>query len=573
MNYIKGKIRNIIYQNEESERPDMSERIILKNVKIVTSHAAMPWAEAVSVRDGVFEAVGSNREIAPGHDVNPPRESSAKIIDLEGRTVLPGFIDSHTHVALSVMMDGEDDAMPMWDCRSKDEILSNLRRHVKEHPYRLYYAAFFGQVEALAGETLTCDDLDTIVKHRPVVLLEKECHSAWLNSGALRFMGLRDSTEDMAPGYSYCERDEKGRLTGCIKEMMMLPLLSMAGGVSKRDMKKGILRITDYLLDHGVTTIFDAGNYFREEWVYRLLSEMDCKGELPVRWEGSYIITSPEKADVAVRRLKRYRSRYEGDRLRFNTIKIMFDGTHRAHTAKLIEPYADTENGDAETTGGTMLSEDRLCREGASKMVLDCADRVREEQGSLDINITLAHLESQRDEDIPRFAGPGIFANFTPHWHGGSDYGTPEETARLLGRERAGRLLRAKAMVDSGAAVTFSSDEVTLQLLDRWNPFLGIEIGHTRQEITRGEKGGCGKGAPVFPPESERLTIEDLIRGYTINGAKQLRLEQQIGSIEPGKKADLMVLNRDIFSVSPYEIHDIMPDLVMMEGKVVRGSL
>lgn len=564
----------------------MNELIILKNGKIFTSDAAMPWAQAVAIRDGIFEAVGSNSEIEHRYGGSSLHEAAVKVIDLEGRTILPGFIDSHTHAALSVMMDGEDDTMPIWDCRSKEEILSNLRRHVKEHPFRLYYTAFFGQVEALAGDTLTRDDLDIIVKHRPVILLEKECHSAWLNSGALRAMRLRDDTEDMAPGYSYCERDEKGRLTGCIKEMMMLPLLSVSGSVSKKEMKKGILKITDYLLNHGVTTIFDAGNYFKEEWTYKLLAEMDRSGQLPVRWEGSYIITSPDKADVAIGKLKSYRELYETKHLRFNTVKIMFDGTHRAHTAKLATPYNDMD-----TTGGTMLPEDRLYRligdlnregidfhahtvgEGASKMVLDCADRVRAEQGDLNINITLAHLETQRDEDIPRFAESGIFANFTPHWHGGNDYGTSEETERLLGSERAGKLFRIKTMVDSGAVVTCSSDEVTLQLLDRWNPFLGIEIGHTRQEITKGGESRCGKDAPVFPPENERLPIEDLIYGYTINGAKQLRMDHEIGSIEPGKKADFMVLDRDIFSVSPYEIHNIMPLLVMIEGRVVRGSI
>lgn len=259
----------------------------------------------------------------------------------------------------------------------------------------------------------------------------------------------------------------------------------------------------------------------------------------------------------------------------------MLDGTHRAHTAKLVEPYNDTGG-----TGGTMISEDRLYKlmsdlnregidfhahtvgEGASKMVLDCAERIVREQGELKIHVTLAHLESQLDEDIPRFKTLGIIANFTPHWHGGNDYGTAEQNARLLGTRRAENLFRTKSMMDSGANVTFSSDEVTLQLLDRWNPFLGIEIGHTRQEVTSG-----GRSAVVFPPSSERLTIEDLIKGYTINGAKALRLSDQIGSIEAGKSADFMVLDEDLFSMDPYEIHSIVLRAVVISGMCVRGDL
>ena len=129
-------------------------------------------------------------------------------------------------------------------------------------------------------------------------------------------------------------------------------------------------------------------------------------------------------------------------------------------------------------------------------------------------------------------------------------------------------MFRAKSMIDTGACVTFSSDEVTLHLLDRWNPFLGIEIGHTRQEVTKG-----GRSAAVFPPASERLTIEDLIKGYTIIGARALRLDTEIGSMEAGKSADFVVLDEDLFSMNPYEIHRIVPAAVVLEGKCVKGEL
>ncbi|MEG0722104.1 MAG: amidohydrolase [Lachnospiraceae bacterium] len=550
----------------------MDKRLILKNGKIYTSDKEQLWTDAICINAGRFESVGSENIDFAADD--------AQIIDLKGKVVLPGFIDSHTHIGLSVMMGGEDDSMPIWDCKSKAEILEELKKHVKKHPFRLYYAAFFGQVEALAGETLTREDIDKVVKWRPVILMEQECHSAWLNTGAMKFMKLREDVKDMAPGYSYYERDAEGRLTGCIKEMTMLPLLAMTGDVSKKDLKASILKIANYLLDHGVTTIYDAGNYFKEEETYKLLAEMDRAGELPIRYEGTYIITSPDKAEVAVDELKRYKALYETEHLKFNTVKIMFDGTHRIHTAKLVEPY-----NDATTTGGTMLSEDKLyelmkcCNEegldfhahtvgeGASKMILDCVECIKNEQGELKINVTLAHLETQRDEDIQRFKELGVIGNFTPHWHGGNDYGTEEENARLLGEERANKLFRVKSMIDSGATVSFSSDEVTLQLLDRWNPFLGIETGHTRQEVTDG-----GKAAPIFPAAEERLTIEELVQGYTINGAYQLHMNNEIGSIEVGKKTDFMILDQDIFSIDPYDIHKIKPEVVVVEGKIVRGS-
>ena len=552
----------------------MSEKTVIRNARIYTSNEQAPWADTAIIEGSKFTYVG-NEAAAPAE------ADGSRTIDLKGKLVLPGFIDSHTHMALSVMMDGDEDSFPMWDCQSKAEILHRLTKHVKRHPFSLYYVVFFGQVEALGDERLTRADLDKIVRRRPVILLDKECHIAWLNSKALRVLRIREDVKDMAPGYSYYERDASGNLTGKLTEMVMLPILGLGGRISRKKLKAGMLKIADYLLARGVTTIYDAGCYFEEEKTYKLLAKMDRSGELPIRYEATYIINTPEKADIAIEEFKRYKSLYETENVKFKTIKIMFDGTHRAHTAKLVEPYNDTG-----TTGGTMISEGRLYAlmselnqegldyhahtigEGASKMILDCTERIIREQGELRIHVTLAHLETQRDEDIPRFRELGITANFTPHWHGGNDYGTAEQNAKLLGARRAENLFRAKSMMDSGANVTFSSDEVTLQLLDRWNPFLGIEIGHTRQEVTKG-----GRSAEVFPPLSERLSIEDLIKGYTICGARALRLDDSIGSIEAGKSADFMVLDEDLFSMDPYRIHNVVPSAVVMRGKCVKGDL
>ncbi len=560
---------------------------IYKNGKIFTSDAGNPWADTLVVEDGIFTFVGRETDLnsadtAAGiqeiHD-GPKTGESREICDLGGRLVIPGLIDAHTHIGLSVIM-GEDDEMPVWDCKSKQEVLDRLKKYVKKHPFRLYYCMFFGQVEALGSEGLNRHEIDKVVKHRPVVLVDQECHSAWLNSGALRFLGIKEDTPDLAPGYSYYERDKDGKLTGCLKEMTMLPILEMNGKKSDKEMKKGILKIMNYLLERGVTTVYDAGNYLDEESNYRLLAEMDRNGELPLRYEATHIIDIPSKAENAIEEFKRLKGLYETEHVKFKTMKIMFDGTHRAHTAKLVEPY-----NDADTVGGTMLSYEGLYRllkdlnhekidfhahtvgEGASRMILDCVEQIKKKE-DFNIIVTLAHLESQRDEDIPRFKELGVVADYSPHWHGGNDYAGMEATSKLLGEKRAHNLFRANTMVKSGAVVTFSSDEVTLSLLDRWNPYLGIETGHTRQEVNDG-----GRSAEIFPPEAERLSIEDLIRGYTINAAYALRLDDEIGSIQIGKSADMVILGDDLFEMDPYRIHEVVPEAVIVRGNTVKGSI
>ena len=229
----------------------MKADYILVNGKFYTSNEAQPWADAAAVKDGKFAAVGSWEDMSPC-------TADCPVYDLGGRLVLPGMIDAHTHMGLSVMLGDDDDGFPMYDCKSKQEILETLRREVKAHPFKLYYAMFIGQAEALDGETLTRWELDKIVKFRPVILMESECHSAWVNSAALKLMRYNRNTPDPAPGYSYMERTADGELTGCIKEMAMLPLLEICGNVSDKDMKSGMKKIMDYLVAHGVTTVFDG---------------------------------------------------------------------------------------------------------------------------------------------------------------------------------------------------------------------------------------------------------------------------------------------------------------------------
>lgn len=542
------------------------------NGNIYTSDEERPHAQAAAVKDGRFLAVGSDEEILAF------RGSGTQVFDLKGRFVLPGLVDAHTHIGLSAMM-GDDDDMPMYDCRSREEVLETLRSEVRKHPLRPFYVMFFGQAEALEPGGLRREDIDAVVRRRPVVLMEHECHSAWLNSGALRYLKIREDTPDIAPGYCMYERDEEGRLTGCIKEMCLLPILDLSGNLSKKALRAGMKKLIDYLLSCGVTTVYDAGSFLHEERVYQVLKKMDEEGELPLRFEATHIINLPSLLEGAIDEFRRLKSLYESEHIRFTTMKMMLDGTLRIHTAKQVTPYCDTRS-----DGGTLISEEKLywfirrlneekidfhvhtVGEGAVRMLMDCVERVREETGGpLDIFVTAAHIETLRDEDINRFKELGMVADFTPSWHGGSCHADPEHMKKLLGPYRGTHTLRARSVVETGAMVTFSSDEVSLHDLDCWSPFRGMEVGHTRQEVAKG-----GREAPVYPPEEERLDLADLIRGYTITPAKVLRLDDRIGSISPGKDADMVVLRENLFEMDPYEIHNIKPEWVVLKGKWVK---
>ena len=182
--------------------------------------------------------------------------------------------------------------------------------------------------------------------------------------------------------------------------------------------------------------------------------------------------------------------------------------------------------------------------------------------------VTMAHLVLIDPVDLPRIKKLGVIANFTPWWFGVS----PNDVVKdLLGEERYSKMYPAKTVFDSGARVTFSSDEWWGgdMLATYISPYLGMQVGHTRQfpkDWWETEDDG------VRSPVSERLSLEQLLEGYTQNGAYQLRLEEKLGSIEKGKLADFVILNKDLFKVDPYEIFKLKPSVVVMEGKVIQGS-
>jgi predicted amidohydrolase YtcJ len=183
----------------------------------------------------------------------------------------------------------------------------------------------------------------------------------------------------------------------------------------------------------------------------------------------------------------------------------------------------------------------------------------------LKTQVTLCHLEVMDDSDFNRFKDLGVIASFTPQWHGG-DEGTVLELA--IG-DRARSMMRAQPLISDGAVVTFSSDITgeTEWKSDRADPYLGMQIGHNRKEVEGGAQ------APLGPPLSERLRLDSLVDGYTRNAAFQLGRSDQLGSIEVGKRADLVVLDRNLFEIDRYDIHKVRPVAVWLDGELVHGDL
>ncbi|TXS91894.1 amidohydrolase [Parahaliea maris] len=537
---------------------------VLLNGKVYTAEQAQPWADSVAIKDGRFVLVGE-REAAQQWI-----GSGTVVRDLGGATVLPGLIDGHSHpgilslfasTTLAVAPDSDPESLLDW-----------LGDYAAENPDIPFIVAGFWRTGDFGVQGPDKALLDRVVPHRPLALLDDSGHSMWLNSRALAALGVDANTPDPAPGLAFYQRDEQGEPTGWVKEFATAPVQERVLRPQDTQLfKEHLADFLYYLSSQGVTGLYDGGNLWLHDTVYKALAELDGEGRLPLKYEGTVHVHLPHQIDSAVDELKRLRRRYGSERLRFNTIKIHFDGVHEIRTSAVLDDFAD-EPGNR---GNTLVSQQRLTEfirelhrekidlhlhvvgDRATRIALDAYEAAGA-QGWDYPRLTLCHLELVDDADIPRFAELGVIANFTPHWFGDLFQGG----AQTLG-ERNNHKMRARSFDDAGATVTFSSDVVVPFERERANPFLGMQTGLTRQEPALGREG------PVMAPAHERLSLDQLLQGYTLNGAYQFRQPERVGSIAVGKDADLVILADDLFAMDPYRIADTRVVGTMVDGQFI----
>ncbi len=547
---------------------------IIKNAKIFTADKNQPQATALAVKDGKFIYVGDEAGLSA---------YEGEVTDLGGRFIMPGIIDSHVHVTLPVGFEYAEIGEQIMS-RGKQGLLDSMSDYVAEHPGEKRYRFLFDRKFLYEGEEVTKEDLDAICPDSELQIQEAEGHSIWVNSKILERHGITDDTPDPVPGLSYYVRKD-GHITGNVIEgSAEIPIvLDSAMDLTDEQIDAALQRWIDFSVSVGVSCVFDSGipGYpeFHER-VYKRLRELDLQGKLPVYIDGCYVIAAHWEAEEGLRELKRFRREYNSEHLKVHTMKIFMDGTQTIHTAALVTPYADTG-----ATGTTAFNKEELADlliklnedgldlhlhcggEAASRVALDAVEMVKKELGdAYRVKVTCAHLITQHDADLNRFVKLGVFANFTPSWHADD----PRPLAPILGEERVLKMYRSKTAWDSGALVTWSSDSIAFLDFTHWNPYLGMEIGMTRQITEKTRHYAHRRTANVLPPLNERMNIEEMLLGYTINGAIQLGIENQKGSIKAGKDADFLVFDNDLLTAEHEGFSYNTPKEVYFGGKKVK---
>lgn len=546
-----------------------SADVVLLNGEIYVGQAKNPWATAVAVRQDRFIYVGENAIDYIG--------DSTKVVDLAGRMVIPGIIDTHSHPGLVAL---SKDSVLLEDVSSKQALLESVRIAVESVPYREVVIGGFWPNELfdVAGPHKSL--LDEIESNRPVIFYDDWGHTVWANSAALRQANVTRETEDVVPGFSFYQKDEHGDPTGWITESAASVFINHFQSVTA-EVEATLLEYLQYYHSVGVTTVLDAGNFGLDREVFAAVSRLDKAGLLPVRYHGAYTLFIPSEWKTAVGTLKSLAAEFNSANVKIDTLKIFFDGVLETRTAALSYDYLDTPG----NSGEALLSREQvreiileLDETGLNLHMHAVGDRATttllnaiEDTHKLlarapTSRITICHLEVVDDRDYSRFRELGVIANFTPHWAIGGDRSW---VAQGVGAEPANNMQRPQPLIADGAVVTFSSDitDAGEWQADRANPFLGIEVGHNRQDV------GLGPEAPIFPPLSDRLRREDLLLGYTSHAAHQLGQADEIGTIAVGKVADLLVLSNHLFEVDRYNIHNTKPVMMMMNGQILYSSL
>jgi predicted amidohydrolase YtcJ len=306
-------------------------KMALINGKVYTLNPDMPWAEAVVVDSNTIVFVGSTA------DAKKYIGDSSKVTDLNGKMVLPGFVESHMHLALSNFM---SQAVFLDANGTREQWLDVIRKTVKENPDKTYFLFSNFRPIIFGPEGPKKEDLDAIDSKRPIMVLDGSIHNAWVNSKAYELAGITRETPDPLPGGHYYKRDKQGNPSGfCVEAMSFVPIV-MKLGITQEDIIGSMKQMFPMLSAYGFTTVFDAGSIMQTK-MYEAFMQMEKEGNLPFRVFECYFVANPGEVAGAVDHLKEYDTVYRSHLLRVNTMKILLDGVLDARSCAMFDSFPD----------------------------------------------------------------------------------------------------------------------------------------------------------------------------------------------------------------------------------------
>jgi predicted amidohydrolase YtcJ len=495
-----------------------------------------PRADAVAVGDGRILAIGSSGEVL---SLAGP---TTRVLALEGETLLPGFQDAHIHPIHGGLLRDRCDLHHLADAAA---YRAAIAEYAAAHPDRAWITGSGWAMPAFAGGNPTRAVLDAVVADRPVFLWSRDGHSAWVNSRALEVAGIGPGTDDPPDGR--IERDAGGSPNGTLHEGATDLVERHLPEPTAGEMTSALIEAQRYLHSLGVTSWQDARATVVELAAYR---EAAANGTLTARVVASQLRDTGRGLEQ-IPEIVAERAASAGDRLAAGTVKFFVDGIIESRTALMTSPYLDSSGRATANRGMPMLDPELLLRavaeldrlgfqchfhaigDGAVRLALDAIEFARERNRASDARHHIAHLEVINPVDIPRFAAVGATATIQPIW-ATLDAQMVDLRIPVLGPERSAWQYPFRSLQRAGAHLAGGSDW-TVSTPD---PLLEVEAAVTRVDAD-------DRGTDPFLPD-ERLDLDTALRAYTIGSAYVNRLDASTGSLEVGKLADLVILDRNL---------------------------
>ncbi len=527
--------------------PTDLNQLAIVNARIWTANPEQPEAEAILIEDRTIRAVGSNDAI------RALLHSEAEVIDAQGAMVAPGFIDAHVHfVAGGFRLS----SVQLRDANSPELFIERIRRFAETQEPGTWITGGDWDHESWGGELPSREWIDAVTPNHPVWVSRLDGHMALANTLALEAAGITRDTDDIFGGEIV--RDDDGEPTGLLKDNAMNFVWDVLPPPSPAQEDRALQAAMDYVNAQGVTSVQHMGTLEQLE----LFSRAREREQLSVR-----IYAAVELARWTELRDLVERQGRGDDWFRRGSLKGFVDGSLGSHTAAFFEPYTDQPSDSGlfvntpEELHEWISGADQAglhvtvhaIGDRAIHTILDMYEAVSINNGPRDRRFRVEHAQHVAPADLERFAALQVLPSMQPY-HAIDDGRWAE---RVIGPERIKTTYAFRSLLDAGARIAFGSDWFVAPP----TPLEGMYASVTRRTLDGQNPGG-------WVP-AQKISVEEALKAYTIDAAYASFEESIKGSLEPGKLADLVVLDRDITAIPPETINQVRVLMTVVDGKVV----